>query len=232
MADAEDGCAVWVVLRDGTIGIDAEDFSVERRPVLRARRIERIAGTDPQMAVRSEPESATVVAVCRTDSVEHDTIECERVEPLAEDQGNNAVGWKRRNVGEHGPVFLEARRDRQPEQPSLSAEVHIRHNAQFLNTSRLGIDPQDACGLPFGNQRRAIGKKCQAPRHVQAGDDLRHLAGKKLGFLSRSGLHTEQGQGQDRQDRPRYLDRRGHLDLLPSADAGWAYWFRRAKDSA
>src|SRR5690606_39239016 len=64
-----DGRVGRVVVRDGTVGGDAQDLAVEGVVGRRVLRFEGVTGPDPQVAVGSDGDPAAVVAVGGADPV-------------------------------------------------------------------------------------------------------------------------------------------------------------------
>src|SRR5690606_26923132 len=106
---------------------DAEDLAVQGLVVGGVLREERVAGADPQMAVRVDVEASAVVAVRRLDAVDQDAARPQRPEVLADLQGDDPAGRGSGYVREDRPVLREVGGDRQAEQAALRARLDAGH---------------------------------------------------------------------------------------------------------
>ena len=185
-----------VVRWHGTIRVDAKDLARQRCSVLRKRWIRDLAGRDVELAVGAERNASAVVTRPGGDAGENRCRVGERA--VGETHLHDAVVAARGEVG----VNVSPCR-RQAEQTTFAARRDAGHRTDLLDDAGRG-EVFDCGTVSFGDQRAAVGQKCDAPGHVQVGGDGRRPArGFTTGFdVLRAGDHEQQARG-DRQHGPR-----------------------------
>ncbi|WUE10123.1 hypothetical protein OHA25_15720 [Nonomuraea sp. NBC_00507] len=88
-----------VVSRDGAVRADPQDLAVERGVVGGVLRLERVAGADPQVAVRADHDASAVVAVGGLDAVEQHAVLPQRSEIVGDAQGDDGVFLRPGHIG-------------------------------------------------------------------------------------------------------------------------------------